>query len=83
LTSDFAVAEQQLQVWLAEQDGVLEENQRLLANARFDIVTCRDVTGAALGMAGIPLADREALLKLLKQAPTFVPSTPMKASAFC
>jgi hypothetical protein len=68
LATDFRAAEQRLQGWLAEQDGISEENQRILAQAQFDMVTCGDVTASILGMAGIPLADRKPLLMLLQHA---------------
>jgi hypothetical protein len=63
--TDFGSAEQQLQVWLSEQDSVSEETRLLFLQARFDMVTCGDATASILGMAGIPLAARKALLMIL------------------
>jgi hypothetical protein len=68
VATDFAAEEQQLQAWLAEQDGVSEDNQRLVAQARFDMATCGYVTAPILGMAGVPFAARKPLLMLLQHA---------------
>jgi hypothetical protein len=69
-TTDLTAAEHQLQAWLAEQDGVSDENQHLLAQARFDMATCGDVT------APMALAARKPLLMLLQHAQPTVLSAP-------
>jgi hypothetical protein len=77
LTTDFVAAEQQLQAWL---EGSLEPNRHLLALARFDIITCGDVTANELSMAGIPFAARKPLLMLLQHAQPTTPQASNEAS---
>ena len=81
LSTDFKVAEAKLQLWLAEQDGVSAAHQLLIAQARFDITTCGDVTPNELGMAKIPFAARKPLLKLLQHAQPALQRTPSAEAA--
>ena len=76
LATDFAAAEAQLQAWLTEQGRVPAAHQELIAQARFDMTTCGDVTANMLGMAGIPFAARKPLLMLLQHAKPALPSVP-------
>eukprot|EP00045_Choanoeca_perplexa_P000329 m.13799 g.13799 ORF g.13799 m.13799 type:complete len:603 (+) comp10224_c1_seq2:313-2121(+) len=66
----FSAAVSQLQTWLGDQEpSVPEAHCHRIAQARFDIVTCEDVTAATLGTAGIPIAARSQLAKLLSTVP--------------
>jgi len=81
LATDFAAAEAQLQSWLTEQDEVAAAHQVLVAQARFDMASCGDVTASVLGMAGIPFAARKPLLMLLQHAQPELPSNCAGAAA--
>eukprot|EP00045_Choanoeca_perplexa_P017869 m.269197 g.269197 ORF g.269197 m.269197 type:complete len:211 (-) comp17661_c1_seq23:249-881(-) len=65
LNTDFEAGLTEMQNWLANQENVSHEHAELLAKAKFDIVTCGDVTTGTLGLAGIPIAARGTLKKLL------------------
>jgi hypothetical protein len=67
LTTDFEGAMKELQAWLTEK-GVSHDHRQLLAEAKFDIVTCGELDARALGSAKVPLAARKQLLMLLRQA---------------
>jgi hypothetical protein len=73
LQTDFKDAAYQLSTYLQQQD-VDPKYRELLESARFDVLTCGDVTGDELGMVGIPFAARKPLLMLLHTAN---PATPL------
>ena len=83
LATDFRAAEAQLQAWLAVQGGVSAAHQQLIAQARFDMATCGDVTASVLGMAGIPFADRKPLCMLLQRARTSSGAAAVSAALVC
>ena len=70
LTYDFPASVERLFAWLLAREDVTPDNACLMHEAQVDMLSGSEITHEELAVADIPLADRSALVALLRQVAT-------------